>query len=360
MARQKQYIDTNVYDEAKKRIHHIYDIFDTIAIMFSGGKDSLAVLHLVKEVADERGLKKPINVVFRDEELIPMEVINFVNEYRNKDWVNMLWFTVPLASTKYIMSVCHNYIQWDNNREWVRNKPPWGISLEEGDPRVFDQYTMDAYTSKHYKGKQAFITGIRASESLMRFRASVSKLNDNYINAVTDKNAKNVNLCKPIYDWMEDDVFRYFYDRGIDYCKVYDHQMWGKGALRVSTPLHAETAKRFDNIKNITPELYAQVIRIFPEMLHHERYYRELNTKAIKEKYSGSFESIRSWITENITDSKQIKMAMKQLNTCIMAHRKRPNLYPLDYILNYFMSGAFKRAILPMAQKKEKVNEESN
>lgn len=52
--------------------------------MFSGGKDSLVALHLTKEVADERNIKKPIDVVFRDEELIPDEVINFVDEYRKR------------------------------------------------------------------------------------------------------------------------------------------------------------------------------------------------------------------------------------------------------------------------------------
>jgi hypothetical protein len=36
------YIDTDVLTEAKKRIHHIFDLFDTVVVMFSGGKDSLA------------------------------------------------------------------------------------------------------------------------------------------------------------------------------------------------------------------------------------------------------------------------------------------------------------------------------
>ena len=44
-----------------------------------------------------------VNVVFRDEELIPDEVIDFVNKYRQEPWVQMLWFAVPLASTKYVM-----------------------------------------------------------------------------------------------------------------------------------------------------------------------------------------------------------------------------------------------------------------
>lgn len=91
MARCKRYIDTDVYTETKKRIHHIYDLFDSVVVCFSGGKDSLATLHIAWEVAQERG-KTHIDVIFRDEELIPDEVINFVDEYRKLPWIKMLWF----------------------------------------------------------------------------------------------------------------------------------------------------------------------------------------------------------------------------------------------------------------------------
>jgi predicted phosphoadenosine phosphosulfate sulfurtransferase len=127
-----------------------------------------------------------------------------------------LIFEIDLKSTKYILSVCHSYIQWDKNRKWVRQKPDFSYSLPDSDDRIFDQYTMDAFTAQFYKGKIAFITGIRASESLMRFRSSVNKLNDNYINQVSDPNARNVMLCKPLFDWDEDDIFKYFYDNNIN------------------------------------------------------------------------------------------------------------------------------------------------
>lgn len=351
MSRIKQYIDTDVLTEAKKRIHHLFDIFDTLVVMFSGGKDSLAALHLTKMVADERGDTRPINVVFRDEELIPDEVINFVDKYRREPWVKMHWLCVPLRSSKYVLGVVKSYIQWDTSRPWVREKPEWAYSLPAGDDRVFDQYTMDGFTAREfYKGKIAFITGVRASESIMRFRASVNKLNENYINGVSDPSVQNVMLCKPLFDWEEDDIFRFFYDHDIAYCKIYDMQMWAGNSLRVSTPLHAEAAKRFDYVRHTTPDFYSRVIAVFPEMLVHERYFHDLDHAKVVEKYGETLEGVWQWIEENITDPKQLELATKRFNSVSARAKSMPDSYPVRHILNQFMSGGFKREILPQAR----------
>jgi predicted phosphoadenosine phosphosulfate sulfurtransferase len=351
MAKCKVYIDSDVLTEARKRIHHLYDIFDRVVVMFSGGKDSLAALHLVWEVAQQRGIKQ-VDVVFRDEELIPDEVIDFVNEYRQLPWIKMVWFAVPMKSTKYVLGVCHSYVQWDRNRRHVRPVPEWAVTLPEGDDRVFDQYTMDAMAAKYYKGKLAFVTGIRASESLIRFRASVNKLNENYINAVVDPACKNVMLCKPLYDWEEDDIFRYFYEQNIKYCPLYDLQAWAGNSLRVSTPLHAESAKRFDFIKSTVPDFYQRVVDVFPEMLTHERYYGQIDREKVREQYGQSYAGVRAWIEENIEEEAQLALAIKRFDSVMVRAAKMPESYPPRYLLTNFMSGAFKREINPLKAKK--------
>ena len=99
-----KYIDTNVYAEAKRRIRHVIETFDKIFVCFSGGKDSLATLRLVEEVYADLGIKEKINVIFRDEELIPDDVIEFVQWHaKQKDRYNFYYYAVQLLSEKFIL-----------------------------------------------------------------------------------------------------------------------------------------------------------------------------------------------------------------------------------------------------------------
>ena len=348
MARYKKFIDANVLDEAKRRIHHIYDVHDAVIVSFSGGKDSLAVLHLVKEVAQERGIKK-VDAVFRDEELIPQVIVDFVKTYHDADWLNLRWLAVPLESHKYVLGQTSDYIQWDPNRKWVREKPSWALTNKDlgyGEDKVWDQYSMDDQVASWFKGKVGITIGLRAAESLIRFRSCVNKLNENYI--VGSLSSKRATLTRPIFDWQENDVFKYFYEEKINYCAIYDRQGWAGQAMRVSTPIHAEAAKRFDFLRRVDPDLYDRVVEVFPEMLVQERYWSEFDRTKDIAAYGQSFEGIRTWILENIDDEGQQRKAMLELRSVMIRAKGNPQSYPTEYVLKAMMGGAYKRVIQPL------------
>jgi hypothetical protein len=112
--------------------------------------------------------------------------------------------------------------------------------------------------------------------------------------------------------------------------------------------LHAESAKRFDRVRCQAPEFYERLIAIFPEMLAHERYYRDLDRDGIKDRYGRSYEGVRAWIEENITDEANHKKAVQRFKSAVHRAGHSPDAYPPRHLLMAFMSGAYKREILPL------------
>ena len=181
------FLDISCVDAARERMRHVYDTFDTVCVQFSGGKDSTAILYLAKEIHEERGLG-PVKVIFRDEEMVSPVVVDFIMKVRDYDWVDMEWYCLPVGQEVWVLGRREYCLLWSPERAkrnmLIREMPSFAIKAEHFgiDPTRPIPETIDFYTMQGKKGRTAFITGVRANESMIRYRSCVQKLHENYIN----------------------------------------------------------------------------------------------------------------------------------------------------------------------------------
>lgn len=346
-----RYLDIDVLTAAKDRIRYLLDQFDQLWVAFSGGKDSLVTLKLVEEVYAEEGLTTKVNVLFRDEELIQDPIVDFVRGYAESGRYNFRYMAVPMKVGKFIMGRHLPFTAWDPNRRWHRQPPPYAeTTLPSGE--VADENNMDGAVFAGYKGKIGVCLGVRADESLKRFLGCVATVNDNYISRAT----KQVWTCKPIYDWSEGDVFKYFYDRGIAYCPVYDAQMWAGTQLRVASTLHERAMPQLFAMKAMYPIYYQMLCEVMPEVETHFRYYKEMDQEAVMHRYPHSWDGIRQYILECLETESQ-EDAFNYVDSCETWRRGNEvrdrnavlgNL-PILYVFRVVIGGSFvKAAIFPV------------
>jgi len=210
-------LDKNVFEASLERINFVFDNFERVYLSFSAGKDSTVMLHITMNEAVKR--KQKIGVLIVDLEgqykLTIEHMKACIDMY--SEFIDLYWVCLPIHLRNAVSVFEPFWLCWDAERkqDWIRPIPKEAISDINYFPffRVgmeFEEFVPE-FGEWYSQGKPtACLVGIRADESLNRFRtiASASKIRYNdkqFTTKVTD----NVFNIYPIYDWSVEDIWIY-------------------------------------------------------------------------------------------------------------------------------------------------------
>jgi len=265
----KRGLGIDVLTAAKERIKWTFDNFERIYISFSAGKDSTLMLHLVMDEAKNRNRK--IGCLFIDWECQISHTIRFAKEMYSEyaEWIDPYWVALPMKTWNATSQFEPEWTAWDKNKKdlWVRQ--PDEISITDGSifPFYFDGMPFEEFVpcfgEWYAQGQEcaAFI-GIRADESLNRFR-TIARDKPMYEGKPwTTKVIADCWNIYPIYDWKTTDLWTYFAKFEKPYNKLYDrmHQAGIKlSQMRICEPFGDEARKGLWLYQVVEPEMWAKV-----------------------------------------------------------------------------------------------------
>ncbi len=298
----KRYLDKNVLEAAQERIAYVFDEFERIYVSVSGGKDSTVLYHLALNEATRRG--RQIHLFFLDQELEYDSTIRLMRTMMHHPNVVPLWHQVPIYMTNATSYTEEMLYAWGPGEEWIREKEPDSIhSIDADYPKRF--YPFFDWFEKQQPEGSAFLVGLRADESLNRFRA-VTK-HPGYKDVRWSSKTANPGAFKfyPLYDWGHGDVWKYIDDNGVPYNAIYDKMFALNrsiyGTLRVSNLIHEKAFSCLTDLQVLEPETYERVIRRLKSTHCAAIYAKEgliYNSEALPAAF-GSWREYRDYLLES-------------------------------------------------------------
>lgn len=266
----KRYLQKNVLDSAQERIEWTFDNFDRIYASFSAGKDSGVMVHMVCAEARKRG--RVIGLFFLDWEAQFTHTIDFAKQIYEeyKDCIEPYWVAVPIKTWNACSTHEPEWTAWDESKRnlWVREKADVSIKAPEQFPFWYEGIMFEEFVPTfgqwYAQGEKcACFVGIRAQESLNRFRAIARDKPMYDGKPYTTNVVENVWNVYPIYDWDVSDIWTYHGKTGKSYNKLYD-KMHQAGMtihqMRICEPFGDESRKGLWLYQAVEPAIWAKLV----------------------------------------------------------------------------------------------------
>jgi len=224
----KKPLGIDVLTAAQSRIQYVFDNFPRIYVSFSGGKDSSVMLHLVMDEAIRR--KRKVGVLFVDlEGQYKITIEHIENMFKlYSDYIIPFWCCLEISLRNAVSSFQPKWICWDRREKekWIRPMPE-GAKINEDFPFFYPGMEFEEFVPKFgewfSQGKlTACFVGIRADESLNRYRTIMGRKSMFENKKWTTWCGGSVYNIYPIYDWKTQDIWIYNGKFLKPYNKLYD------------------------------------------------------------------------------------------------------------------------------------------
>lgn len=348
----KEYTDKTVLEASRERISYIFDEFDNIIVSISGGKDSTVLCHLALQEARKRGRK--IGIFFLDEEVVYRNTVEQVEYLMSlyPENTNRFWLQIPFNLTNSTSFVDGQVKCWEQAKKklWLHPRKKeniltktWSHETKIADKNKGFGFYDVLYNFELSFENTAFLVGLRADESLNRYRTMVKHKGYKEIYWSTKRAGTNYTFY-PIYDWGFHDIWKYIGEQNLRYHKFYDFAyMKGKhiNEIRVSSLTHEKSFKSIQDLPEFEFDTYEKLLKRIKGIAFAQETAKDkkmFKVQTLPKNYK-SWEEYRNFLLATYPDESKVqifkKRFAKHLNNEYVARQQCKQLILNDYENNF-------------------------
>lgn len=278
----KIYLEKNVLEATYERLEFIFNEFDNVYFSFSGGKDSSVMTQFTTKVAKK--LNRKFDILYIDLEGNYKSTRKHVIEISKLEQIDKFyWVCLPIKLRNAVSQYQTHWVCWDENYrknggKWIRTRPSNSVNinnyLDYGWDWFEEKMQFEDFIVRFAKwyatiknGKVAAGIGIRANESLNRFRTIVNEKKETYKDkqwtTLIKDTEKEVYNFYPLYDWETKDIWIATFKENLIYNEFYEI-MYKAGLsiheTRLCQPYGDDQRASLDQFKFYEPETWGKVL----------------------------------------------------------------------------------------------------